>query len=305
MDRLRQLVVLLLLTISTVCVAQQDPLYTQYVYNPAAINPAYIGTHNILSINTTHRKYQVGIPGTPFTNTITAHSTLFNDKMAAGLLVMNDIIGVNTNTEAQFMYSYKIPVSGENKLSLGLQGGLINYSYNYNKLDLRDANDASFQEAGRGSTQPNFGAGIFYNTEKLFIGVSVPRILNVEFDDGVNTPSKYKPHYYLYGGYVIDLNYQLKLRLSTLVRYVDGALPAVDLNGSVLINEMIWLGASLRNLNTAALMAQFQLSDVIKIGYAFDIPINSQITQSFGSHEITLNIDLAPFDFQSLFPRYF
>lgn len=287
--------------------AQQDALYSQYMQNPLTINPGYTGIYNMFSATAISRVQWAGMEGAPRTNSLTAHSTLANNKIAVGVLFVNDRFGISNNTEAHISGAYKLRLSDneEEVLSFGMQAGLINYNFNYGDLNLKYQDDPNFgQNARQVSTQPNFGAGVFYKNETWYAGLSVPKILNTTFDGGNVSDTRYRRHFFLTGGYLIDLS-SIQFKPSFLLKYVNGAPVSLDLNASFLLKDFIWLGASFRNFNSTVFMAQVQLSDMFRLGYAFDLPTTSVIKTSYGSHEIMLNIDLKLLKSHDIGFRYF
>lgn len=301
---MRKLLIILLLLPASLF-AQQDPLYNQYIFNQHMINPAYTGIHNMLNASVISRKQWLGFEGSPFTNTLSIHTSLVSNKVGLGLLVINDRLGVNNNTEIHLTYSYKIDLGGSRRLSFGLQSGLINYRYDYSDLTFEFVDDPNFLPINENFTEPNFGAGVMFMSDYYFAGISVPRILNIEVNDGVISSTRYKKHYYLSGGALITLNQTLKLKPSVLVKLVEDNPLSVDLNGSLLIREFIWAGVSLRNFNTAGINGQIELNDQLRFAYTFEFPTNQLTVSNFGTHEVMLSFDIAPFNRQLIRRRYF
>jgi type IX secretion system PorP/SprF family membrane protein len=286
--------------------AQQDALYSQYMQNPLTINPAYTGIYNMFSATAISRWQWVGMQGAPQTNILTAHSAIANNKLGVGGIVLNDRFGVSSNTEFHGTVAYKLRLSDneEEVLSFGMQAGVINYNFNYADLRQKDPDDPNFANTRLSATQPNFGAGVFYKNEKWYAGLSVPKLLNSTFDDGQTAGTDYRRHFFLTGGYLIDLT-SVQVKPSFLLKYVQGAPVSVDANLSVLLKDILWLGASFRYLNSAVFMAQVQITDMLRLGYALDIPATSVIKTSYGSHELMLNIDLKLLKSHDIGLRYF
>lgn len=288
--------------------AQQDPLYNLYSFNQFMINPAYAGVYKNVSTNLIARQQWVGIEGAPLTSALTVHSSIM-DRYGAGLLIVNDRIGVNNTLEAQAAFSFKlINERGRHGrvLAMGVQGGVINYMYDYSKLNLEYVDDTDLDFTHDRYTKPNFGAGIFYMTDVFYLSLSVPRILDVNIEEGMTTSTRYSRHYYAGGGYVINGNNRnpVKLKTSFLLRYVENAI-SLDLSANVLLADAVWAGATLRNLNALALLGQFQVSNVLRIGYSLELPANQLIRTSYGTHEISLLADVSLSRRQRRVFRYF
>jgi len=297
------LVVYLWLLAASSVQAQLDPLYNQYVFNQLLINPAYAGAFDQASVTFMSRAQWVGIDGAPVTNSLTMHSSIFNNKGGAGLSVLNDRLGVSNNTEVFASFSYKLDF-GNSKLAMGLQGGLIQYKYNYADLNMEFINDPSFIPTDENFTRSNFGFGAMYYSQQYYFGFSIPRILNIEANDGVTQSTRYKQHYYLSGGMVFPLSDVLKIKPTTLIKLVDGNV-SVDLNASILLNEMVWIGVLFRNLNTFGALAEFQVNDGLRIGYSFELPGTKLISNQFGTHELMVSFDFPLLRKQLVTRRYF
>ena len=303
----RKVTVGLLFVCSTVffqAYAQQDPLFSQYHFNQMVINPGYTGIHGNTNISVISRWQWLGAEGSPITNSLTGQTTVFHNKVGLGALFVQDHLGVANNFEAHLTYSYKI-IFGNKTLSFGLQSGIVSVNYSYKDLTLKSADDPAFQASAASGTKPNFGAGIALLSDKFFIGISSPRMLNQEFGDGVTSNLRYKRHYYGSFAYLLNVNSILKLRPSVLVRAVEGAPVSYDINAMLLINNDIWAGAYVRDFNkTAGLMFQFDFSNAMRLGYNFELPLINGLIQ-YTTHEFLFSIDLGLWGEQDVYQRYF
>jgi type IX secretion system PorP/SprF family membrane protein len=298
------LAVLLLLFVSFSAQAQQDPLYSQYQFNQQVINPAYTGINGNTNISFISRlQWLGGVDGNPITNTLAAQTTIVNNKVGLGALFVQDKLGVANNFEAHLTYSYKI--SWADKIfSFGLQTGIVSVNYNFDELNLKNIDDPAFISGTQNATKPNFGAGVALMSDNFFIGLSAPRLLNSEFGDGVTSNLRYKRHFYGSIAYLLNINSVMKLKPSVLVRAVEGAPISYDINGLLLINNMIWAGAFTRNLKSVGLMFQFDYKNAYRFGYNFELPVVEGLSQ-FTTHEFLLSIDLGLFGEQDVYQRYF
>ena len=293
----------IIIAAATAAKAQYDPLYNQYVFNQMLINPAYAGAFDNVSITAMSRAQWTGIKGAPITNSIAAHTSMFDTKGGVGLYVLNDQLGVSNNTEAFVAFSYKVDF-GKAKLAMGMQGGMIQYTYDYSQLNIEQIDDPSFTQTEDNFARPNFGAGLLLYGEYFYAGISVPRILNIEVNDGIQASTRYQKHYYISGGVVFPLSNALKIKPSGLLRIVENKV-SLDINASVLINELIWAGIIIRDFNTFGVITELQISDRLRIGYSLELPGNNLITNQFGTHELMVGFDFAPFNRQLLKRRYF
>jgi type IX secretion system PorP/SprF family membrane protein len=299
-------IILLLLLAAPLVRAQQDPLYNLYFYNQQMINPAYTGLYKEITMNLITRKQWVGINGSPLTNFLSIASSV-KRRAGVGLALVDDRLGVSTVQEGQLSFSYKVIEKEGTVLSLGVQGGLINYHYDYSRLNLQYLDDTDLSVNMTKMTKPNVGTGLFFRSERFFFGVSVPRILNVDVTDGMTTSTRYMRHVYVSGGMLITNPWQrvFHLKPSFLWRIAPGGKQALDLNLHALLAETIWVGATIRNFNAVGLNTQFQLLQRLRAGYSFELPTSSLISRNFGTHELSLMISLSPLSDQHKVIRYF
>lgn len=297
---------LVLLLAACIARAQQDPLYNLYFYNQQMINPAYAGLYKEVTMNLISRKQWVGIEGSPFTNFFSVASSV-KRRAGVGLSLVDDRLGVSAIQEGQLAFSYKIIEKEGTVLSLGVQGGLINYHYDFSRLNLEYLDDTDLATDMTRLTRPNVGTGIFFRSERFFLGVSVPRMLNIDVADGLSTSTRYMRHYYLSGGMLITNPFQrlFHLKPSFLWRIAPEGKQALDLNLHALLAETIWVGATIRNFNAIGLNTQFQLLQRLRAGYSFELPTSSLLSRNFGSHELSLIISFSPLADQHKVIRYF
>jgi type IX secretion system PorP/SprF family membrane protein len=284
--------------------AQQQVMFTQYMFNALAINPAYAGSHETFSATGLFREQWTGLEGAPTTQTLSAHSPVRNQKMGLGFVFVNDKIGVTNQTGAYVDYAYKITFMNQGVLAMGLQGGFTNYNAKLSKVS---SSDPTFSSGDVVEWQPNVGTGLYYNTKRFYAGFSAPQLIQATFDrNNPDSDSKLLRHYFIMAGYVFDLNHNLKLKPNTLVKYVKGAPIEVDLNANLLINETVWVGFSWRSFDSIDAIFQLQVSPRLQIGYAYDFATQSALSRvNSGSHEIMLNYRIPVFRDRIVTPRYF
>jgi type IX secretion system PorP/SprF family membrane protein len=300
------LLIFALLLISDSIYAQQDALFTQYMFNGLVINPAYAGSQDALSATFAARKQWVGIDGSPSTQTLTAHSPLKNEKVALGLSFISDNISVTHQYGVNAIYAYRLLLKDGNKLSFGLQAGFTQFKSQYSQLATRTANDPSFSSDQVSGLLPNFGTGIYYSTHKFYAGFSVPHLIsNLLNDTTVSRNSVQRRHYILHSGYVFTLSHDLKLKPSVLIKAIEGAPVQIDLNTNLLIREVLWLGVSYRSFSSLNFLTQVQITDQLRFGYSYDISVNKLNALNMGSHEIMLNYNFSFLKSKVVTPRYF
>ncbi len=302
---------LMLLLITNVSVkAQQETMYTQYMFNGLALNPAYAGSHEAISTSLLYRKQWAGIEGAPSTQTFIAHSPLPLNKMGVGLHVVNDQIGISStlNAVASFSYTQGLPLDGfftGSKVALGVSGGITSMNANYNDLTLDDLNDAQLNYGNISGSVPNFGAGAYFYSKILYFGISTPRLMESEFESNGIVSYKQSRHYFVTGGYVHNLLHNWKIKPSFLLKMVQEGQAELDLNLSVLFIDKIWFGVSFRSLESLDFIARYDVNEQLSIGYAYDSQINDLRGAARGSHELMVNYLFKYRKFNMISPRYF
>lgn len=302
------IILLLLITFSLNVRSQQDPMYSMYMFNMMAINPAYAGTSDHLVATGLFRRQWVNFPGSPQTATFTAHFPLKNEKLGLGVSFVNDRLGdMNTNA-LMAAYSYHIRFR-KSRLSMGLQAGARNFSINLNELKLSPVYQYDDAFANNVNTWSfNFGSGIFWYSDKFYLGFSLPHIQNnILSNQQLNTVyvARLRTHTTLAGGYVININPLLKLKPSFLIKNVGGAPLQVDLNANIYWLDILGFGFSYRSASAFVFLTEIQLNKNFKLGYAFDQMGNRMSGYTGGTHEIMLRTDLGFNKNRTITPRYF
>lgn len=284
--------------------AQQDPMYSQYMFNTLPINPAYAGSREMLSIVALGRQQWVGFDGAPSTATLSLHSPFYK-SMAGGASIVYDTYGPVKQTSFFVDYAYHLKVADAIKLSLGLSGGFNHHAIDYNSLSKQSIMDNAYLNAAEQMLLPNFGFGMFLYSNKFYLGLSVPRIIENKYTDDSYGHSKEVRHYYAMAGYVLQIKENLALRPSTMIRMSEAAPFSIDINLNAILYDKFWVGAMYRWNDAFGGMLQYQLSSQLKVGYAFDMSSNELSVQHSGSHEVMINYE---FNFKKrgvYNPRYF
>lgn len=290
--------------LSTETSAQQDPQYTQYMYNTMSVNPGYAGQREVLSISGLHRAQWVGIDGAPRTQSLVVHAPLRNEKIGLGLSVVNDALGPANETYVDGNFSYTIRLNDyDTRLSFGLKGGFHILETNWSEGAFQNP-DAAFQQ-DLSLFSPIIGAGLYLHSESWYVGASIPNFITTKhYDDFQESLSKERLHYYLIGGVVFNAGENLKLKPAFLLKAVSGAPLIVDLSANALISEKFTLGLAYRWDDSFSGLAGFQLSDSLFIGYAYDLTATDLNNYNSGTHEIMLRFELQPLG-RLLSPRFF
>lgn len=286
-------------------IAQQDAQYTQYMYNTITINPAYAGSRGAVSIFGLHRTQWIGLDGAPKTNALSINSPINNSNLGIGLSFINDKIGPTVENQISADVSYTIPMPNDYKLSFGIKGTANLFNLDISKLNPENQLDPTLQDLNNNFT-PNLGAGIYYHSNKLYFGFSIPNFFETtRYADNTQSVSRERMNYYFIGGYVFDINPILKFKPAFLTKAVEGAPLQLDLSGNFLINDKFVLGGAWRWDAAWSAMAGFQVNQQLYIGYGFDQETTNLARFNSGSHEIFIRYELFKKVERIVSPRFF
>ena len=291
--------------------AQTEPMYSQYMYNMLGVNPAYAGNREALSLNFFQRNQWVGIKGAPKTTSISMDQSFKQGKLGWGIQVYDDRLGVEAATGFNGMLSTRIQVSEKGILSGGLSLGMMNYRINLNDVNNRNnTNDPSFISTDNPSKwNPSLGMGIYYNTDRFYAGVSTPSILKSRLAsyENMNTSIQKSDAFHLFAnaGYVFDMNEDVKLKPSTMIKMVSGAPIETDINLNVWLKDILGIGGSYRTGDAFVGMVELQVTSNLRFGYAYDMPFNPLKYFTKGSHELMLRYEIGNFKTKIKSTRYF
>jgi type IX secretion system PorP/SprF family membrane protein len=324
----------LVLCLAVSAFAQQDAMFTKYIFNSLSYNPAYAGSKDYLSLGILHRSQWVGIDGAPVTQTFTAHTPLKNERVGVGFSMSNDNIGPTNTFGANFSYAYRIPVGDGLRLSVGLQGGIENWSADWSQLNIENP-DVAFPEGLNPSRfLPNFGAGLFLFSERFYVGFSSPHLLEYDLrqnnDPNVEIFSRRYRHYFGSIGAAFPIKGDdIIFKPSLLVKNVGlfsslrkeeisrtiGAPTEVDLDASFLFYNTFWVGASIRtavevyddrsSFDSADLWFSVNLDNGLRVGGAYDYALTALNKSTAGSFELMVGYDMNFLTKRIVTPRYF
>lgn len=288
--------------------SQQDAQYTHYMYNTVGINPAYAGSRGVTSLFLLHRSQWIGLDGAPVTNSFSINKPISNTALGYGISIVNDRIGVSDDNTISADVSYYIPFLSNSKLSFGLKASANLLSVDYNRLAIRDPNDVVLSDQNNINNQfsPNIGAGLYWHSDKSYIGVSVPHFLETKrYDDNVSTISSDKMHFYFMGGTVFNLSSDWQFKPALLTKLVQGAPLQVDMSANFLFNQKFTFGVAYRWSAAATGLVGFQVTDSWQIGYAYDNDTTQLSNYNSGSHELFLRYELFNKISKIVSPRFF
>ena len=298
------IIILLVLCASGIRSQHLFPVYSQYMLNGLALNPAYAGSRDVFNITLGYRNQWVGFDGAPVSQTFSAHTPMRNENIALGLFLNNEQIDVRNNTSMYFNYAYRLPL-GRGRLAMGLKGGGMIRNVNWSKITLHDPGDEVFNDLARQDILPNFGFGLYYSTNRYFLGASIPFFLSDSTRNAKTVQYHNISNYnYLVSGGIVIGNGGVKIKPGFLLKYNKNNPPQVDANLSFILGDLIWVGGSYRIEDALVGLMKLQLNDRLRLGYTYDYALGQLSNYHNGSHEIVLIYDFR-FRVSAVNPRYF
>ena len=290
------------------------PIYSQYLQNGLIINPAYTGTRGALSALLSYRMQWIGTNGSPVIQSVSLHTPMKNDKVSLGILAQFMQFGFTKSTSIYASYAYNIRVA-KGKLSFGLKGGADFSNTDYTGILLTAKDDAPpdpvFSSINKPYILPNVGAGLYYYSNKLFAGVSVPSFLSYKKTGtgGVQAYHKFSEYDIIFSaGGLITISPFLKFKPSMLMDYsLKNAkkINQFDINGNFILADLIWIGGSWRTTEKVAVgILQIQPTPQLMIGFSYDYPVGNMKAYSKGSTEIIIRYEFG-YKVSAANPRYF
>jgi len=304
-SRIQIILCFCLIVVSSSLKAQQEPMYSQYMFNLLHINPAYAGNRAVDNITLMYRKQWVGVDGAPTTGTLSWDRRQEGSNVGYGLQIYNDRLGIESTSGLQAFYSYRIPFNNS-FFSFGLSAGVLNYRAAYTQVETTQGGDPLLQEDTNGFL-PTVGIGCLYGNDKWYVGLSIPALLETKIslmNQTVTTSAN--NHYFLTGGYLFEPTETFKLKPSILLKAVKGAPFEYDLNLNGWIQDVIGLGVSYRTHDALVGMFEIQISPQFRLGYTYDYLLSNLKTYSKGTHEFMLRYEFLPSKSKRvLSPRYY
>lgn len=302
-----------MLAFAKALIAQQDPQFTQYMYNPVVINPAYAGNRGVMSIVGLHRSQWVGLDGAPRTQTLSMHTPMGSEsRVGLGLSIVNDEIGPSDETYFTIDFSYTIPVGEKGNLSFGLKGGGHLLNVDYSQLNPFDVSDPNLQNNIDNQLSPMVGAGLYYHDGRFHFGLSAPNLLQTEHaNQEARTTTSFiareRTHYFATAGYVFDINENIKFKPATMLKMVPGSPLQWDASANFLFNDKLTLGAAYRWSAAVSGLVGFQISEQMMIGFAYDRETTElgNAIYNDGSYELFMRYELFNSYDKIVTPRFF
>ncbi|NVO01218.1 MAG: type IX secretion system membrane protein PorP/SprF [Bacteroidetes bacterium] len=294
--RFSMLILLILLISCSQVKAQYDAMFTNYMWNEMYINPGYTGSRDAISVVGLYRDQWVGIDGAPSTQVLTIHSPFHEKKAGIGFSAMRETIGITKQTYFMGSYAYRVKL-GAGKLSMGLSLGVLSKKDYLGEVKTDQPGDVQFNSNSPLLSMPNGSFGLYYYTDKYYIGLSVPRLINNQIVPDVGTfkaKNTFDPkniHYFLTAGYVFNVSKEIKLKPTILAKTVYAAPIEIDVSLNAFIREFLWAGLAFRSGDAASLLVGVQINPKLRIGYSYDYTITKLQKINSGSHEICVGYD--------------
>jgi type IX secretion system PorP/SprF family membrane protein len=334
---MRKFVTLLTLTVFTTVVgmAQQDPMFTKYMFNSLIFNPAYAGSRDHMTMNLLHRTQWWGIQGAPSTQSFSIHSPMRSERVGLGFTVVNDKIGPSNTINANVAYSYRIPV-GKGKLCVGVQAGGTNYRADFTPLALENPVDFAFMDTKPNLVNFNFGAGLYYYSKRFYAGVGVPRLIENDLSKATNITGQtdvfakeFRHYFFAIGGAIPLRGNALIFKPSLLVKSSApdsrlkkdpafnnyGAPTEFNIDLSLFFQETLWVGVSGRSAieaftqtssyDSADFWIAYYLANGLRIGASYDYTLTKLQGKAGGSFEVMLGYEFDYKTKRTVTPRYF
>lgn len=271
--------------------AQQSAQFTQYMFNPIVINPAYAGADEALKLTLVNRSQWVSVEGAPATQGLYANSLFQRKRIGIGVSFINDKIGVHKNQDLRGMVAYHLPVSKGATFSFGMQGGISMARSNYGSLNSTSTSlDPQLTGSGISTTSLAIGMGVYYRSKRVQLGLSMPSMLpqTTSLNDTLSVKWN-RVNYLFYIKYEVPLGESMRLEPSILLKYYPGSPLSFDINACLVIRNALTLGLSYRKKESIDFLLRAQLTKQLQFGYSYDHVTGQVVNASRGSHELSVS----------------
>jgi type IX secretion system PorP/SprF family membrane protein len=300
---------LVLICTLKVCVAQQDPMYTMYLFDKVIINPAFTGSSNWAVGTIKYRNQFLGIEGHPVTQTFNFHTPIQSKHIGVGIKIVNDKAAIMSTLNASVLLSYHLNFAG-GKLSAGIDGGIYNRKVEYQKLVVSARGDNALASANQSSIVPDLSWGLYYQKKQCYAGISQYHLIKSKFNDKTNASSQSKlySHFNFLFGNVFSLSKSWAWEPSMLLKIQPASPIQLDVNAMVYYNDRIGAGIQYRTGDAIAAILRINILENLRLTYSYDYTLSKLSPFSKGAHEIILSygIKLPPPPVQKeTHPRYY
>jgi type IX secretion system PorP/SprF family membrane protein len=310
LNKLKKALLALLFVIGPLCsIAQQDPMYTQYIFNLQAVNPAYVGSWQTMGFTALTREQWVGIAGHPSTQTFSFQTPFSSQNVGVGFNATIDKLGSERRLMINLDYSYRVSLSENTSLRFGFKGGFTNYNNDLNILQAYPDGISDPVLAGvmENKFMPNIGIGLFLSSSKYYLSLSLPKLVQNSFNDNPGNFSKMAEirEYYFMGGMVFNLSDNIKFKPTFMTKTTVGSPFQYDLSANFLLAEKFWIGGMYRSGDAVGVIAQWIINKKFRIGYAADFTLSDLKHYHQGIHEVMISFEISSVHKTYVSPRYF
>lgn len=289
MNRIIQILMIVCLSLSFNSKAQQLPAYSQYIFNPYLVNPAYAGVKDYYEAIANYRYQWVGITDAPRTYILSVNGPHKTKNLGLGGAIYADVVGPTSRTAAYASGAYHLDLSGS-KLSLGLSIGLMQFRVDGQKIFMVDEGDAILQNSILTAILPDFGLGAYWYTDRAYVGISVPQFINSNItfvETETLTASSLSQHFMFNAGYKFEIDDDWEVEPSVLVKYVYPVKMQFDVTTRAIYKDFAWTGICWRSQDAISVMLGYKTdNDKVYFGYSYDITTSNLRHYSSGTHEI-------------------
>ena len=262
--------------------AQQDPQFSQNMFNKLANNPGYAGSTSGISTSVLHRSQWMG-----FDDEGAAASTQ-NFSVDAEVPILNGGVGLNivkdniasfSNLGIQASYAYRTQL-GFGQIGMGMSVGMYQSGLNGGALRPSQAGDPVIPTGDVNGSKLDIGAGVYFNNQNMYIGLSSAHMTEptIEWSDGQSF--NLARHYFLISGYNYEINPQFSLHPSIYLKH-DGATSQLDINTNLIYNNKMWSGVSYRVDEGVIILAGMDINESLRFGVGYDVTIINPMSNSF------------------------
>jgi type IX secretion system PorP/SprF family membrane protein len=302
-------IIFILICLPKIFMAQQDALYSMYMFDKMLINPAFAGSSNWAVATAKYREQFSGMKGHPTTQTINFHTPIQKKHLGIGFKIINDKIAIINNLNAALLLSYHLNFAG-GKLSLGLEAGVFNRKVDYQKTIVTTQEDNSIPKTKQSSLVPDFSYGLYYQKKQCYFGITQYHLLKSKFDFKANNQSKshlYNQFNFLLGN-VFDLSKKFSYEPSILLKIQPSIKPQIDLNVTFYYNDLIGAGIQYRSGDAIVGVLRINILENLKLAYSYDFTISKLSRYTNGNHEIMISYGIKlppPPSKKEIHPRYY
>lgn len=284
--------------------AQQNPQFTHFMFNKLVYNPAYAGNREALSVSAIYRNQWSGVDGAPRTLNVNVHTPFSGKRAGIGMSLVSDQVGMLQTTFANLAYNYKLKINDDTQLGIGLMGRMEHGRIDWSEADPADLDDQLIFSEASTSWQPNVGFGFYLSGKNYYVGISAPTLLRNTLYTDIGYEGVYRTYYGM-AALIFNINEKLKFKPSVLISYNNNAPTDFDFNASFLVMDVLWLGGSWRAGDSIDAIVQYQFSNELRAGMAFDFTTSKLKDFTTGSYELMVEYTFTTGDEQAQNIRYF